>query len=115
MSQCATVEMLHFIELVGIIHTMSDVDIQNKIREVLIAHGIKKADLFGSFARGNAHADSDVDVLVEVNNMDLFDFVGLKQELEDAVARRVDLVQYKTIKPALRDSIFRSVLPILSV
>jgi hypothetical protein len=50
--------------------------------------------------------DSDVDILVEIEkDISLLDFVGLKLELEEALNRKVDLVEYSTIKPLLRESI----------
>jgi predicted nucleotidyltransferase len=56
--------------------------------------------------RGEARGDSDIDILVEVGSgMSLLDFVGLKLEIEEALGRRVDLVEYSTIKPLLKERI----------
>ena len=47
--------------------------------------------------------DSDIDILVEIpTDLSLLGFVGLKQEIEDALGKRVDLVEYSTIKPLLK-------------
>jgi len=43
----------------------------------------------------------------------LFDFIGIKQELEDSLQRDVDLVEYSNIKPALRESILTGEVRIL--
>jgi predicted nucleotidyltransferase len=43
----------------------------------------------------------------------LLDFVGLKIEIEEALGRKVDLVEYDTIKPLLKDRILREEVPIL--
>jgi len=51
-------------------------------------------------------ADSDLDILVEIEqDISLLDFVGLKLEIEQALNRKVDLVEYSTIKPLLRERI----------
>ncbi len=43
---------------------------------------------------------SDVDILVKMpDELSLFDFVGVKLELEEALGRKVDLIEYDTIKP----------------
>jgi len=48
--------------------------------------------------------DSDIDILVEIDkDISLLDFVGLKLEIEDALGKKVDLVEYKAIKPLLRE------------
>jgi predicted nucleotidyltransferase len=50
--------------------------------------------------------ESDIDILVEIEkDISLLDFVGLKLELEDALNRKVDLVEYSTIKPLIRERI----------
>lgn len=57
--------------------------------------------LFGSWARGDAREDSDVDVLVEVDPSIGLRFVELGEALEEALGRRVDLVSRRAIKPSL--------------
>lgn len=67
-------------------------------------YGVKKAALFGSMARGDDRAGSDVDLIVSFvsPNYDLLDLVGLKQSLEDALRLPVDIVTY----PSLQDDAF---------
>jgi predicted nucleotidyltransferase len=69
------------------------------------AHGGVAPRLFGSFARGEEGPDSDVDILVEMPGRSLFDVVALKQDLEDLLDRRVDLVTPGALSPYLRDQI----------
>jgi predicted nucleotidyltransferase len=57
--------------------------------------------LFGSWARGDAREDSDVDILVEVDASIGLGFVDLGEQLERALGRRVDLVSRRAIKPSL--------------
>ncbi len=55
-----------------------------------------------------------MDVLVEIkNDMSLLDFVGMKLELEEAINRKVDLVEYETIKLLIREKILNEQVAIL--
>ena len=62
---------------------------------------IHRLALFGSWARGEAREDSDIDVLVEVDPSIGLRFVDLGDELERALGCRVDLVSRRAIKPSL--------------
>jgi len=98
----------------GSSQTAATVEIREKILPVLRRHGIKRAGMFGSFVRGEATPESDVDILVELDGQaSLFDFIGIKLDLEDVLGRRVDLVEYAAVKPRLRDRILREEIPIL--
>lgn len=66
---------------------------------------IRRLALFGSWARGEAREDSDVDVLVEVDPSIGLRFVDLGDDLERALGRRVDLVSRRAIKPSLWERI----------
>ena len=77
-------------------------DIQNKIVPILKRHAVKRAGLFGSFARQELTSDSDVDILIELQaDKSLLDLVALKLDLEDAIGRSVDLLEYPMIHPRL--------------
>lgn len=80
--------------------------IKRQILPILKKQGVTKAALFGSAARGEMKKGSDIDVLVRMGKgKSLFDFVGLKLELEEKLNKKVDLVSYGAIKPCLRDII----------
>ena len=81
---------------------------------ILNAHGIRKAAVFGSVARGEETANSDVDLLVELPRpIGLLPFAGLKLELEDALHRKVDLVEYDALHPRLKNRVLADQVPIL--
>jgi predicted nucleotidyltransferase len=79
-----------------------------KLREYLRKKPIEKAWLFGSFARETESKDSDIDLLVrfeQPNDIDLFDYVGLRQELEELTGRQVDLVEEGYLIPEAEENI----------
>ncbi len=79
------------------------------ISPILKKHKVTRAGIFGSYAKNKATPQSDIDLLVELTYpMSLIDFSGLKIELEDLLHKSVDLVEYKAIKPIIRDNILKS-------
>lgn len=83
-------------------------EIKRKILPILQRYGVKRVGLFGSYVRGEMGEDSDIDILVEIEkDISLLDFVGLKLEIEETLGRKVDLVEYNTIKPLLRERILK--------
>ena len=80
--------------------------IKHDVIPILRRHHITRAGLFGSVVTGNATDDSDIDILVQLGSkMGLLEFVGIKHELEDKLHRKIDLVEYRAIKPRLKDRI----------
>ena len=51
--------------------------------------------LFGSAARDTMNEQSDVDVVVELEEQDLFDMIGIKQDLEEILHKPVDIISYR--------------------
>lgn len=89
-------------------------EIRRKAIPILKSCGAKRAGVFGSFVRGEVTEKSDIDILVEINrDISLLDFVGIKQELEEALGRKVDLVEYDTIKPVIKEKILKEQVVLL--
>ncbi len=89
-------------------------DIKKKLMPILKRHEVKRAGLFGSCVREEMKEDSDIDILVEINkDISLLDFAGIKVEMEEALGRKVDLVEYGTIKPLIKDRILSEQVAIL--
>jgi len=82
--------------------------IKQSILPILKRYGVSKAALFGSAIRGQMGSKSDIDILVQIDkDISLLEFVGLKLDLEEALKKDVDLVEYDTIKPLIRDRILK--------
>jgi predicted nucleotidyltransferase len=89
-------------------------EIKKKIIPILRRHGVKKAGIFGSVVRGEATQKSDIDILVEIErDISLLDFVRLQLEIEEVLGRKVDLGEYDTIKPLIKDRILKEQVNIL--
>ena len=67
--------------------------IKELIKPIMLKHKIKDVYLFGSYSRGEANRDSDVDIYCEKGDMrSLYDEIGFKEELEAALNKKVDVV-----------------------
>jgi predicted nucleotidyltransferase len=91
---------------------------QEEALVVLVSHqntlktfGVKSLMVFGSVARDEARTDSDVDLLVEFDHpVGLFTFVRLKRYLEQILESSVDLGTPDSLKPYLREPVFREAI-----
>lgn len=93
-----------------------------EIRKVLRGHlpelkesyGVKYLGLFGSYVKGEQRRRSDLDLLVEFEDrpLTLFQFVALENYLSDLLGVKVDLVERKTLKPAIGRRILQEVVPV---
>ncbi|MBI4365208.1 MAG: nucleotidyltransferase family protein [Deltaproteobacteria bacterium] len=83
------------------------------ILQVAAAHGARNVRLFGSVVRGDANATSDVDLLVEMlPGRTLLDHVGLWQDLEELLGRKVDVVSEKALHWYVRDRVLAEAVPL---
>ena len=83
--------------------------IKEKIRPILSKYHVKRTVIFGSFARGEQHKDSDLDLLVEFDydKMDGMDYIHLWRELEEKLGMKVDLVSWNYLNPLIRKDVER--------
>ena len=89
--------------------------IKLRILPILKRNNIVRAGVFGSYARGDYKKNSDIDLLVEINDkkMSLLGFIHIKHELEGSLKKKVDLVEYKLIRSEIRDNILNEEVRIL--
>jgi len=88
--------------------------VREKIIDILRKNDVKRASFFGSIVRGEMTEGSDVDILVEFEGKkSLLDLAHLKNELEDTINRRVDVLTYKSLHPRLKDRILAEQVPII--
>ena len=67
--------------------------IKDKIRPIMAKHNIKNAYLFGSYSRGEAHNNSDVDIYCEEGDVNtLWKLSAFYDELREALGKKVDIV-----------------------
>ena len=86
---------------------MSNTDFAS-IAPVLERNGVEYAGVFGSRARGDEGADSDMDILIRPREpIGLFGLAGLQQELSEKLGRRVDLVTEGGLSPYIRERILQ--------
>lgn len=82
-------------------------ELREKILPVLLPYGVKRVALFGSVARGEDTPESDVDILVEIEEprkvpVGFFTWVRLERELEERLGKEVDLVSSKGLSRYIR-------------
>lgn len=70
--------------------------LQFLLKPIFKNHGVKKAILFGSYSKGNATEDSDVDILVD-SNLKGLQFVGLVEAICEALDKDVDVLDMRHI------------------
>lgn len=88
-------------------------NLKNRIIPLLKEYGVEKAGLFGSLARGEETDESDIDLLVELPaKASLLDLAGLKIDLEELLAQKVDVLTYDSLHPLLKDSILNEQVPV---
>jgi predicted nucleotidyltransferase len=81
---------------------------KKEILKIAAEHGARNVRIFGSVARGEARADSDVDFLVDMEpGRSLFDMGGLLMDLRDLLGLEVDVVTEHGLKPRIRDRVLK--------
>ncbi len=81
---------------------------REEILRIAGKHGARKVRIFGSVARGEADAASDLDFLVEMEpGRSLLDLGGLLMDLQDLLGCRVDVVTEKGLRERIRDRVLK--------
>ncbi|MGB3778718.1 MAG: nucleotidyltransferase family protein [Tunicatimonas sp.] len=88
-------------------------EIESKLRAVKPyledEFGIEQIGYFGSFANGDFREDSDIDILVVFSRRIGWKFFDLKDYLESAIGRKVDLVTERSLRKQWRQAILQQV------
>jgi predicted nucleotidyltransferase len=88
-------------------------DKREAVLQIARRHGAFNVRVFGSLARGEASAESDVDFLVDMEQgRSLLDLGGLLMDLQGLLGCRVDVVTEKGLRPRIRERILREALPL---
>ncbi len=91
---------------------MNPIDLTSEERQEIIriasSHGAGNVRLFGSRARGESSAHSDLDLLVQLDpGRSLLDLIAIKQDPEDLLGCPVDVVTDAALSPYIRDQVLR--------
>ncbi len=83
------------------------------IAEIAARHGADSLRVFGSFARGEARPESDIDLLVRMDGgRSLFDQAAMLVELRDLLGREVDVVTEDGLRESIRERVLREAVPL---
>ena len=84
-----------------------------QLQEITSKNGALNVRFFGSMAKGTATPSSDLDLLVDLApGRDLFDLIGMKQEIEALTGLRVDIVTERSLSKHLREKILHEARPL---
>ena len=79
-------------------------------QEMHDSFGVSKIGLFGSYARGDAREDSDIDMAIELATYTADNYFGLLHYLEDTFRKRIDLGIESNFKPIIKPYILKEII-----
>jgi len=86
---------------------------RDEIKRIAAEHGAYNVRVFGSVARREARAESDIDLLIDAGPHTSSWFpAGLVVDLEDLLGRRVEVVTERALNPLLRPFVLRDAVPL---
>ncbi len=86
---------------------------RNNIIDIVTKYGGSNIRIFGSIARGEDKPDSDLDILIDIEDgRSLFDIIAIQQDLEDILGRKVDVVTDGGLSPYLKEYILDEARPL---
>lgn len=84
---------------------------KNIIKKILLPIHPNMIGIFGSFARSENKADSDIDILIDAGDkINLLDLIGLEQELSAALNRKIDLITLRSLNEKIKPFILRDLI-----
>jgi len=87
-------------------------EVKKKTKDILSNYQVIKAGLFGSILTKEYTSESDIDIVIKVDkpkSIDFSDTISLLTELEDVLGRKVDLVYFDALVPALKPYILPTI------
>ena len=84
---------------------------RDEILRIAKCHGVEDLRLFGSVSRGEERPDSDIDFLVRLESgRSLLDIVAFKQDIEDLLGFKIDVVTENAVSPYIRERVLKEAL-----
>ena len=81
---------------------------KNELRKV---YKVKEIGIFGSYARGEQHSESDIDILAEFEGpISLLKLVSLENFLKEIINAKLEVIPREDIRPELRKQILKKVV-----
>ena len=86
---------------------------REEVLRIAARHGARKVRIFGSFARGDADEESDVDFLVVLDgDRSLMDHAALLVELQELLGHKVDVAPENCLRPKVRERVLREAVAV---
>jgi hypothetical protein len=86
---------------------------RDEILRIAAGHGGQDLRIFGSWARGEARPDSDIDILVKLDpGHSLLDLIAIEQDLEDLLGCKIDVLTEASISPYIREQVLKDAVRI---
>lgn len=87
-------------------------EVLHEERDNLLRLGIERVGIFGSYIRGEAGPDSDIDILIDISpdsSLTLFSLIDIEQRLSERLNSKIDLVIRSDLKPYIDEKILSEV------